>query len=142
MTTSLASKTVTFSTPLPRALDTQIHVRLTARDKSLMLFITTAGTDDGELLVPMGSFVYAVPNRFNSSEPLCTNIYIEENSLELAVRLAQLVVKRTRLPVYVFSSLSLDRMGLGGTVEEVLEAFQAVTKPLLPLLPRPLQNGV
>ncbi|CAK7567462.1 MAG: hypothetical protein SEPTF4163_005427 [Sporothrix epigloea] len=142
MTTSLASKTVTFSTPLPRALDTQIHVRLTTRDKSLMLFITTAGTDDGELLVPMGSFVYAVPNRFKSSEPLCTNIYIEENSLEFAVRLAQLMVKRTSLPVYVSCSLSLDRMGLGGTVEEVLEAFQAVTKPLLLLLPQPLQNGV
>lgn len=56
------SKTVTFSTPLPRALDTQIHVRLTTRDKCLMLFVTTAGTDEGEALAPMGSFVYAVPD--------------------------------------------------------------------------------
>ncbi|KAL1900211.1 hypothetical protein Sste5346_002521 [Sporothrix stenoceras] len=136
------SKTVTFSTPLPHALDTQIHVRLTTRDKCLMLFVTTAGTDEGEALAPMGSFVYAVPDRFKPSEPLCTNIYVEENSLEFAARLARLVVKRTQQPVYVSSSLSLDRMGLGGTVEEVLEAFQAVTAPLLPLLPKPLQNGV
>ncbi|CAK7274973.1 hypothetical protein SEPCBS119000_006447 [Sporothrix epigloea] len=139
------SKTVTFSTPLPRALDTQIHVRLTTRDKSLMLFVTTAGTSEGDRLVAMGSFVYAVPNhrqRFQPSEPLCTNIYVDEKSLEFAVRLAQLIVKRTQLPVYVSSSLSLDRMGLGGTVEEILEAFQAVTKPLLPLLPRPSQVSV
>lgn len=72
---------------------------------------------------------------------MCTNIYVEENSLEFAARLARLVVKRTQQPVYVSGSLSLDRMGLGGTVEEVLEAFQAVTAPLLPLLPKPLQNG-
>ncbi|ERT02305.1 uncharacterized protein SPSK_05631 [Sporothrix schenckii 1099-18] len=136
------SETVTFSTPLPRAVDTQIHVRLTTRDKCLMLFVTTAGTEDGETLAPMGSFVYAVPDRFKLSEPLCTNIYVEENSLEFAARLARLVVKRTQQPVYVSSSLSLDRMGLGGTVEEVLEAFQAVTATLLPLLPKPLQNGV
>ncbi|CAK7220737.1 hypothetical protein SBRCBS47491_004288 [Sporothrix bragantina] len=135
------SQTVTFSTPLPRALDTQIHVRLTTRDKCLMLFVTTTGTDEGETLAAMGSFVYAVPDRFKPSEPLCTNIYVEENSIEFAARLARLVVKRTQQPVYVSSSLSLDRMGLGGTVEEVLEAFQAVTGPLLPLLPRTLQNG-
>ncbi|CAK7241402.1 MAG: hypothetical protein STHCBS139747_002863 [Sporothrix thermara] len=133
------SKTVTFSTLLPHALDTQIHVRLTTRDKCLMLFVT--GADEGETLSAMGSFVYAVPDRFKPSEPLCTNIYVEENSLEFAARLARLIVKRTQQPVYVSSSLSLDRMGLGGTVEEVLEAFQAVTGPLLPLLPQPLQNG-
>ena len=54
------SKTVTFSTLLPHALDTQIHVRLTTRDKCLMLFVT--GADEGETLSAMGSFVYAVPD--------------------------------------------------------------------------------
>ena len=56
------------------------------------------------------------------------------------MRLAKLLVKRTQQPVYVSSSLALDRMGMGGTVEEVLEAHQAIATPLLPLLPK-LQNG-
>ncbi len=152
------TQTVTFSTPLPHSLDAQIHVRLTTRAKCLMLFVTTTGVDEGDTLAPLGSFVYAMPDvrpslrcvlyghqtdsvqRFKPSEPLCTNIYVDESSLEFAGRLARLVVKRTQQPVYVSCSLSLDRMGLGGTVEEVLEAFRAVAAPLLPLLPQ-LQNG-
>ncbi|OAA64497.1 hypothetical protein SPI_03144 [Niveomyces insectorum RCEF 264] len=126
------SQTVTFATPLPHTLDTQIHVRLTTRAKSLMLFVTTAGTEDAAgSLSPLGSLVYAVPDRFNPGAPLCTNLYVEENSLEFATRLARLVAKKTQLPAYVSSSLSLERMGLGGTVEEVLEAFRAVTGTFL-----------
>lgn len=65
---------------------------------------------------------------------------MDESTLEFAVRLAKLIVKRTQRPVYVSSSLALDRMGMGGTVEEVLEAYQAIATPLLPLLPK-LPNG-
>lgn len=134
---------VSFSTPLPRSLDSHIHVRLTTRDKCIMLFVTSTGSEDSDVLTSLGSFVYAVPDRFKPSEPLCTNIYIDEGSLEFAVRLAKLLVKRTQQPVYVSSSLAMERMGMGGTVEEVLEAYQAIATPLLPLLPKPaqLQNG-
>lgn len=56
------SHTVSFSTPLPRTLDSHIHVRLTTRDKCLMLFLTSTTAEDSEATTALGSFVYAVPD--------------------------------------------------------------------------------
>lgn len=46
--------------------------------------------------------------------------------MDLASRLARLFAKKTGLPTYVGSSLSLSGAGLGGTVEEEMEAFRKV----------------
>lgn len=40
--------------------------------------------------------------------------------------MARLFAKKTQLPVYVGSSISFESAGLGGTVEEEMEAFRKV----------------
>ena len=61
------------------------------------------------------------------STPLCT----VEPTLEFTTRLAKLLAKRTRLPTYVGSSISFASAGLGGTVEEEMEAFKQVAEVVL-----------
>ncbi|EFX01311.1 hypothetical protein CMQ_6253 [Grosmannia clavigera kw1407] len=134
---SAESTTVSFATLLPRSQDTELHVRLTSRAKSLMVSVATTGTDEGDhARSELGSFVYALPNRYQAGDPLCTTLYSDEKSLEFAVRLAKLIVRRTQMVAYVSTSISLERMGLGGTVEEILEAYQAVVTPLAGYLPK------
>lgn len=50
------------SFPLPRSLDTRIYVHLTVQAKSIMIFLTTATSDEMGTPPPMGSFVYALPD--------------------------------------------------------------------------------
>jgi hypothetical protein len=45
--------------------------------------------------------------------------------------MARLLAKKTQLPVYVGSSLSLASTTLGGTAEEEMEAFKAVAGVVL-----------
>lgn len=42
--------------------------------------------------------------------------------------MARLFAKKTQLPVYVSSSMSFASTGLGGTVEEEMEAFRSVVE--------------
>jgi hypothetical protein len=72
--------------------------------------------------------------RFNSSQPLATTLYSTEATLEFATRMARLLAKKTRLPVYVGSSISLASTTLGGTVEEEMGAFKAVASVTLQAL--------
>lgn len=56
---------IQLSFPLPRSLDTRIHLRLTIKSKVIMLFLTTVAADEEDQSVPMGSFVYALPDVCN-----------------------------------------------------------------------------
>lgn len=135
------------SIPLPRSLDTRIYVHVTLQSKSIMIFLTTASADDGGSAPPMGSFVYALPDvsspppscqnavmaelhhqKFNPREPLSTSLYTVEPTVEFATRVAKLFARRTQRPVYVGSSMSFQSAGLGGTVEEEIEAFKSVVE--------------
>lgn len=40
------------------------------------------------------------------------------------------------MPVYVTNSISLESMGMGGTVEEEMEAFKALAEAILSILPK------
>lgn len=64
--------------------------------------------------------------------------------MDLTSRLARLFAKKTGLPVYVGSSLSLSGAGLGGTVEEEMEAFRKVVDVITEKLQSSLgiTNGV
>ncbi|KAL2110587.1 hypothetical protein VUR80DRAFT_961 [Thermomyces stellatus] len=124
-------ETVEFSLPLPRALDTRIHAHLTLRDRSITLFLTTAAADDQSVPPSMGSFVYAIPDKFNPAHPISTPLYTQESNLEFATRIAKLLAKKTLLPAYVGSSLDLSNMGMGGTAEEEMEAFKTVVEVIL-----------
>ncbi|OTB05216.1 hypothetical protein M426DRAFT_10815 [Hypoxylon sp. CI-4A] len=138
---------VQVSFPLPRSLDTKIHLRLTVKSKVIMLFLTTMAADEEQKAAPMGSFVYALPDRYNPSQPLSTTIYSVEATLELTTRLAKILTKKTQMPVYVGNSISFANTGLGGTVEEEMEAFKRVVEVTLDKLqsviksPDALPNG-
>ncbi|KAF4982045.1 hypothetical protein FZEAL_2295 [Fusarium zealandicum] len=137
----MATDATELSVPLPRSLDTRIYVRLSTKAKSVVLFLTTASQDELAAPVSMGSFVYALPNRLDPAQPLSTTLYSSESSVEFTTRMAKLLARKTQLPVYVTNSISFANAGLGGTVEEEMEAFktivQAVLERLQPLGAKP-----
>src|SRR6266699_4891805 len=143
------SEPVEFSVPLPRSTDTRIYIRLTTQSKAIVALLTTASAEERGTLSPMGSFVYALPDvsdfpprfslsparparrltysqRFNPDRPLSTPLYVVEPTLEFATRVARLLAKKTQVPVYVGNSISLVNTGLGGSMEEEMEAFGKV----------------
>ncbi|KAF3062441.1 hypothetical protein GL218_03370 [Daldinia childiae] len=138
---------IQLSFPLPRSLDTRIHMRLDIKSKVIMLFLTTVTADEEDQATPMGSFVYALPDKYNPSQPLSTTIFAVEATLEFTTRLAKILVKKTQMPVYVGNSISFANTGLGGTVEEEMEALKRVVEISLDKLqgvvksPNVLPNG-
>lgn len=134
---------IELSLPLPRSIDTRIYVRLTIKTKSILLLLTTAAGEEAGTATPQGSFVYALPNRYNPAQPLSTPLCTVEPTLEFTTRLAKLVAKKTQLPTYVANSISFASTGLGGTVEEEMEAFKQVAALVLsklqPVTTKPAQ---
>ncbi|ROT35546.1 hypothetical protein SODALDRAFT_320855 [Sodiomyces alkalinus F11] len=114
------------SMPLPRSLDTRIYIHLTIRTKSITLFLTTGSEDEPTMPPTMGSFIYAVPDRFNPAQPISTTLYSHEPTLEFTTRIAKLLARRSGMPVYVGNSASFANCPEGGTVEEEMDVFQRV----------------
>lgn len=54
-----------------------------------------------------------------------------EPTIEFTTRLAKLLARKTQRPVYVGNSISLASTGLGGSVEEELDAFKKVVEVTL-----------
>ncbi|KAI8655037.1 hypothetical protein NCS57_01251300 [Fusarium keratoplasticum] len=127
----MATDTVELSVPLPRSLDTRIYLRLSTKAKSVLLNLTTASQDELATPTSMGSFVYALPNRLDPVQPLSTTLYSSESSVEFTTRLAKLLARRTQLPVYVSNSMSFADAGMGGTIEEEMEAFKTIVQIVL-----------
>ncbi|PTB63523.1 hypothetical protein BBK36DRAFT_1126715 [Trichoderma citrinoviride] len=127
---------VQVSLPLPRSLDTRVFIRVATQAKAILLSLTTASQEELSSLRPMGSFVYALPDRFNQQQAIATTLFSAESSLEFTTRVAKLVARKTQLPVYVTNSISLESMGMGGTVEEEMEAFKGVAEAILSILPK------
>ncbi|ESZ97620.1 hypothetical protein SBOR_2021 [Sclerotinia borealis F-4128] len=119
---------IQISFPLPKAPETSIHLHLTISQVSLLLFLTTALNGDTSTAPPLGSFVYALPNRMNASQPLSTPLCVYESSVEFTTRLAKLLARKTGKPVYVGNSISFASAGMGGTVEEEMEGFKKVVE--------------
>ncbi|EFZ00693.1 hypothetical protein X797_002998 [Metarhizium robertsii] len=121
---AIQNEPLNFSLPLPHSLDTRIYVRLSTQAKAIVLSLTTATQDELAAPKPMGSFVYALPNRFDDKQPLSTTLFPSEPSVEFTTRLAKLLARRVQLPVYVTNSMSFANTGMGGAVEEEMEAFR------------------
>ncbi|KAF7930742.1 uncharacterized protein EAE98_001957 [Botrytis deweyae] len=119
---------IQISFPLPKAPETNIHLHLTINTVSILLFLTTALNGDTSTAPPLGSFVYALPNRMNASQPLSTPLCVYESSVEFTTRLAKLLARKTGKPVYVGNSISFASAGMGGTVEEEMEGFKKVVE--------------
>lgn len=61
-----------------------------------------------------------------TSPPLSTSIYIREQTIENATRIAKILAKRLAIPVYVGNSMSFASAGGGGMVEEEMEGVRKV----------------
>ncbi|KAK2017830.1 hypothetical protein LZ32DRAFT_614128 [Colletotrichum eremochloae] len=123
---SSESAVTQISLPLPRSLDTRIHVHLTTKAKAVTLFLTSVTQDEQSGPAALGSFVYALPNRLEPAQPISTAIYSVESTLEFTTRMAKLLAKRTGMPVYVGCSINLSGSAMGLSVEEEMEAFRAI----------------
>ncbi|KAK6197835.1 hypothetical protein LQW54_010541 [Pestalotiopsis sp. IQ-011] len=119
------------SFPLPKSLDTRVHMRLITKSKVLIVHLTTVTAEEAGNTVPLGSMVYALPDRFNPDAPISTPIYKEEPTYDFTNRIAKILVKKTQMHVYVSNSISLASTGLGGTFEEEMEAFKKVVQVAL-----------
>ncbi|KAF1996361.1 hypothetical protein P154DRAFT_321602 [Amniculicola lignicola CBS 123094] len=123
------------SFPLPKAQQTSIHLQLTNNHSSLLIFLTTASSDSGAS-VPLGSFVYAMPNPSSPTQPLSTALYTVGATLDFTTRIAKVLARKTGKPVYVGNSISFASTGMGGTVEEEMEAFRRCVEVVSGLLER------
>ncbi|KAF8863821.1 hypothetical protein BDZ45DRAFT_583263 [Acephala macrosclerotiorum] len=130
-TTQPSSMAIELSFPLPKAPDTKIHLRLSIYTTSLLLFLTTALDGNTSTVPPLGSFVYALPDRLNPGQALSTPLYTYESSVEFTTRLAKLLARKTGRPVYVGNSISFASAGMGGTVEEEMEGFKKVVEVVM-----------
>lgn len=63
---------------------------------------------------------------YNPSEALSTPLLLEEPTIDLATRVARLLARKTKTPVYVSSSMSFAETVLGGSIEEEMAAFRDV----------------
>lgn len=61
-TASTSGRPIQLSFPLPKAPETRIHIHLTIQATSVLLFLTTTANGDTSTTVPLGSFVYALPD--------------------------------------------------------------------------------
>jgi len=129
--TAASNAPIELSFPLPKAPDTRIHLHLTIRTTSLLLFLTTAINNDTSTTPPLGSFVYALPDRMNPGQTISTPLYTYESSVEFSTRLAKLLARKTGKPVYVGNSISFASAGMGGTVEEEMEGFKKVVEVVM-----------
>ncbi|KAG9191564.1 hypothetical protein G6011_10298 [Alternaria panax] len=121
------------SFPLPKASHTNMHLQLTNNGPNLLLFLTTAAAELASS-APLGSFVYAMPNRAKPTEALSTPLFTHGGTLDFATRLSKVLTRKTGKPVYVGNSSSFASAGMGGTVEEEMEAFRRVVEVVMGLL--------
>ncbi|KAJ5704154.1 hypothetical protein N7493_011292 [Penicillium malachiteum] len=118
-------KPLELSFPLPKALHTTVHVQVTLLDKCTTVFITTSTPGDSTGSVkPLGSFVYAMPDRTSPKATISTTIYTTPASIEYTTRVAKILARRTSKPIYV--GCSIDPNGLGLTVEEEMEGLTQI----------------
>ncbi|KAF3397862.1 hypothetical protein F1880_006055 [Penicillium rolfsii] len=113
------------SFPLPKALHTTGHVHLTFLGHCVMAHLATSTPGDSSgSLKPMGSFVYAMPDRTSPNATISTTLYTTPSSIEYTTRVAKILARRLRQPVYV--GCSIDPNGLGQTVEEEMEGLTLI----------------
>ncbi|KAF2442965.1 hypothetical protein P171DRAFT_363035 [Karstenula rhodostoma CBS 690.94] len=124
---------ISVSFPLPHAPQTNIHVQLHDNGPNILLFLTTSAPESSNT-TPLGSFVYAMPNRNNPSDPLSTPLFTPPNTLDFTTRLAKVLTRRLKKPVYVGNSISFASAGMGGTVEEEMEGFKRVVEVVMGLV--------
>lgn len=128
---SPTSKPLELAFTLPSNPHTQLHLQLTLQSNTLLLFVTSTTPENSSQPTPLGSFVYALPDRYNPTQPLSTPLYTIPQTLDFTTRLAKLLARKTGRACYVGSSVDLTGSVQGGNVEEEMEAFGAVVKVVM-----------
>jgi len=133
---SSAVEPVELAFPLPNALQTKVHLHVTSQSKSILILGTTVDAAmPASSLAPLGSFVCALPDLRNPSEPpVSTALYTQPNTIDFATRLAKALARKTQKPCYVGWSGTFTGMGRGGDVEEEMAAFRTVLENIIGLL--------
>ncbi|KGO70301.1 hypothetical protein PITC_097000 [Penicillium italicum] len=121
-TPSVKPQEISFT--LPKAFHTTAHVHLNFLDHCVMVFLATSSpSDSGGSIKPMGSFVYAMPDRTSPKSTISTTLYTSPSSIEYTARIAKILARRFSMPVYVGCSIDPHGMGL-----EVTEEMEGLTK--------------
>ncbi|KAE8146918.1 hypothetical protein BDV25DRAFT_43754 [Aspergillus avenaceus] len=117
------------SFPLPKAPHTTAHVHLTLKGTCTMVFLATStlGESAGSVK-PMGSFIYAMPDRTNPRNTLSTTLYTSAN-VEYTTRVAKILARRMQVPVYV--GCSIDPVALELMVEEEMEGLTQIVDVIM-----------
>ncbi|EME86277.1 uncharacterized protein MYCFIDRAFT_82199 [Pseudocercospora fijiensis CIRAD86] len=122
--TNSDNKIVELAIDLPRSPGMRVNIHLTVLAASIVLFLTTTSAELGSAPSAMGSFVYAMPDRYNPAQPMSTTLYSAPASLDFTVRMAKVLVRKLNRPCYVGNSVNLSGAAGGGSVEEEMEAFR------------------
>ena len=63
-----------------------------------------------------------------SAQPLSTPLYTDSSTVDFTTRLAKIIARKSGKPTYVGNSMSFAGQGMGGTVEEVMDAMSRVVE--------------
>ncbi|RVX74401.1 hypothetical protein B0A52_01527 [Exophiala mesophila] len=88
-----------------------------------MVHLTTSTVGEAHNSTPpLGSFVYAMPDRLNERNAISTALTTSNESIDYATRLAKILARRTKSPAYVGCSMNFA----GITAEEEIEGLSLV----------------
>ncbi|KAG0158389.1 20S proteasome chaperone domain-containing protein [Penicillium digitatum] len=95
-----------------------------------MVFLATSSPgDSGGSVKPMGSFVYAMPDRISPKSTISTTLYTSPSSIEYTARIAKILAQRFSMPVYV--GCSIDPHGMGLEVAEEMEGLSKIINVIM-----------
>ncbi|EAW07306.1 proteasome assembly chaperone 4 family protein [Aspergillus clavatus NRRL 1] len=118
------------SFPLPKALHTTAHIHLTTLETCVTVFLATSTPGDSSgSLKPMGSLIYAMPDRNSPRSVISTVLYTTPSSADYTARVAKILARRMGLPVYV--GCSIDTRALELTVEEEMEGLTKLVQVIM-----------
>ncbi|OQO05966.1 hypothetical protein B0A48_10062 [Cryoendolithus antarcticus] len=126
-----SAKPLQLAITLPSNPQTRVHLHLTLTPTTLLLHSTTTSPETPSSSAALGSFVYALPDRYNPSQPLSTPLYTIPSTVDFTTRLAKVLVRKTAKACYVSWSGDLTGGVMGGSVEEEMEVFRGIVEVVM-----------
>ncbi|KAI1615029.1 hypothetical protein EDD37DRAFT_649969 [Exophiala viscosa] len=119
---------VEISFPLPKHPHLKFHAHLSFLGTCNIIHLTTTDLDlSDSSLPPMGSFVYAMPDMINDRNVISTALSTSGSSIDYATRMAKILARRMRRPVYVGCSMNFA----GTTPEEEMEGLTVAVDQIM-----------
>jgi len=93
-----------------------------------MVHLTTTNLDQSDGGSPsLGSFVYAMPDVLNDRNVISTPLTTSGSSIDYATRMAKILARRMKQPVYVGCSMNFA----GTTAEEEMEGLTVAVDKIM-----------